>query len=379
MVFAAASLKNALDEIAATWAKDTGKPTPRSPMPPARRWPSRSSRARRPTCSSPPTSTGWTTSPSKSLIKAETRVNLLGNRHRAGRAQGFEGRDARRSSRASISPGCWPTASSPMGDVDAVPAGKYGKAALEKLGGWDSGRRTSVAQAENVRAALPPGLARRSAARHRLHHRRRGRSERQDRRHLPGGRHPPIIYPAAVTRMRRTPTPSRFLDYLRSGQGAAASRSRASRSWRKSRLTPRDHDRLALNPDGGHGSACSVALDGDDRQPAVRHRHRLAAGARALPGQVRCSTRWSICRWSCRRSSPATCCCSASAGAARSAPSSTRPSASSSRSAGPARRLPRGHGLSADGAGDPAVDRGGRPRGWRTRPARWAPARSGCS
>ena len=29
VVFAAASLKNALDEIAATWAKDTGKPAPR--------------------------------------------------------------------------------------------------------------------------------------------------------------------------------------------------------------------------------------------------------------------------------------------------------------------------------------------------------------
>ena len=29
VVFAAASLKNALDEIAATWAKDTGKPAPK--------------------------------------------------------------------------------------------------------------------------------------------------------------------------------------------------------------------------------------------------------------------------------------------------------------------------------------------------------------
>ena len=29
VIFAAASLKNALDEIAATWSKDTGKPAPR--------------------------------------------------------------------------------------------------------------------------------------------------------------------------------------------------------------------------------------------------------------------------------------------------------------------------------------------------------------
>ncbi len=40
-----------------------------------------------------------------------------------------------------------------MGNVDAVPAGKYGRAALEKLGVWDrvKGR---IAQADNVRGAL---------------------------------------------------------------------------------------------------------------------------------------------------------------------------------------------------------------------------------
>lgn len=40
-----------------------------------------------------------------------------------------------------------------MANVDAVPAGKYGKAALEKLGVWAS-VSGKVAQAENVRAAL---------------------------------------------------------------------------------------------------------------------------------------------------------------------------------------------------------------------------------
>ena len=40
-----------------------------------------------------------------------------------------------------------------MGNVDAVPAGKYGKAALEKLGAWD-GVKDKIAQAESVRAAL---------------------------------------------------------------------------------------------------------------------------------------------------------------------------------------------------------------------------------
>ncbi|WP_292715348.1 molybdate ABC transporter substrate-binding protein [Mesorhizobium sp.] len=40
-----------------------------------------------------------------------------------------------------------------MGDFKAVPAGKYGKAALESLGVWSS-VEGKVAQAENVRAAL---------------------------------------------------------------------------------------------------------------------------------------------------------------------------------------------------------------------------------
>ena len=40
-----------------------------------------------------------------------------------------------------------------MADTASVPAGKYGKAALEKLGVWD-GVKGKIAQAENVRAAL---------------------------------------------------------------------------------------------------------------------------------------------------------------------------------------------------------------------------------
>ena len=40
-----------------------------------------------------------------------------------------------------------------MGNVDSVPAGKYGKAALEKLGLW-AGVSGKLAEAESVRAAL---------------------------------------------------------------------------------------------------------------------------------------------------------------------------------------------------------------------------------
>src|SRR3546814_17842715 len=40
-----------------------------------------------------------------------------------------------------------------MGEVNSVPAGKYGKSALESLGMWSS-VENKLAQGENVRAAL---------------------------------------------------------------------------------------------------------------------------------------------------------------------------------------------------------------------------------
>ena len=71
-----------------------------------------------------------------------------------------------------------------MADPAAVPAGKYGKAALEKLG-VGVGRQQGCAGAGRTGGAAP-GLARRSPVRHRLSDRRRGRQERQDRRDLSG-------------------------------------------------------------------------------------------------------------------------------------------------------------------------------------------------
>jgi molybdate transport system substrate-binding protein len=62
-IFAAASLKNALDEIATGWAKDTGKPIPKISYAASSALAKQIEQARRPTCSSRPTSTGWTMSP----------------------------------------------------------------------------------------------------------------------------------------------------------------------------------------------------------------------------------------------------------------------------------------------------------------------------
>src|SRR5262249_13509016 len=102
-----------------------------------------------------------------------------------------------------------------MGNVAAVPAGKYGKAALEKLGAWD-GVKDRIAQAETVRAALV--LVARGETPLRIVYQTDAASE-------PGGRiigafpedtHPPIIYPAALTRDSNNASAADFLKYVRS-------------------------------------------------------------------------------------------------------------------------------------------------------------------
>jgi molybdate transport system substrate-binding protein len=102
-----------------------------------------------------------------------------------------------------------------MGSVDAVPAGKYGKAALEKLGAWD-GVRDKIAQAENVRAALlfvargeaPLGIVYQTDA----------ASEPAVKivGTFPDDTHPPIIYPVALTRESTSPDALAFLNFIRS-------------------------------------------------------------------------------------------------------------------------------------------------------------------
>src|SRR5262249_44831659 len=108
-----------------------------------------------------------------------------------------------------------------MGNVDAVPAGKYGKAALEKLAAWD-GVKDKIAEAESVRAALllgsgagpqcslcpqrdpPPVPPLRTAAT------------------SPKNPAPPIIYPIALTKDTRNPDAAAFLSYLRSATARPA-------------------------------------------------------------------------------------------------------------------------------------------------------------
>lgn len=181
-VFAAASMKNALDAINAEWAKDSGNEATVS-------YAASSALAKQIEQGAPAdifisADLAWMDYVAdKKLINADSRSNLLGNRivlvapaDKAKPVEIKQGFDLA----ALVGDGRLA-----MGAVDSVPAGKYGKAALEKLGVWSSVEQ-KVAGAESVRAAPAARFSRRSPLWHRLPDRRRRRSRCEDHRHLPG-------------------------------------------------------------------------------------------------------------------------------------------------------------------------------------------------
>src|SRR5262245_8556964 len=106
-----------------------------------------------------------------------------------------------------------------MANVETVPAGRYGKAALTTLGVWMS-VADRLAQGEDVRTALSY-VARGEAP--------LGIVYATDARVEPGVRvvatfpentHPPIVYPAALT-AEATPDAAQFLSYLGGAQARA--------------------------------------------------------------------------------------------------------------------------------------------------------------
>jgi molybdate transport system substrate-binding protein len=152
----------------------------------------------------------------RKLLAPGTRVNLVGNR------LVLVAPKARPVSLA-IAPGFALAAALgsgrlAMADPSAVPAGKYGKAALEALGVWNA-VADRIAAAENVRAALvlvsraeaPLGIVYETDA-------------AADPTVVvvgtfPEHTHPPIVYPAAVT-SRGSPEARRVLECLRSADAA---------------------------------------------------------------------------------------------------------------------------------------------------------------
>ena len=100
-----------------------------------------------------------------------------------------------------------------MADVKAVPAGKYGKAALESLGVWKS-VEGQVAQAENVRAALklvatgeaPLGIVYQTDA--------HAEPAVKVIGTFPANTHEPIVYPIGLTTSSTNPDAAEFAKFV---------------------------------------------------------------------------------------------------------------------------------------------------------------------
>jgi molybdate transport system substrate-binding protein len=107
-----------------------------------------------------------------------------------------------------------------MAHPDSVPAGKYGKSALEKLGVWTSVEK-QVARAENVRAAL--ALVSRGEAPFGIVYRTDALADKGVRivDTFPADSHPPIIYPAALLASSKSSAAKPLLDHLRSASARA--------------------------------------------------------------------------------------------------------------------------------------------------------------
>jgi molybdate transport system substrate-binding protein len=108
-----------------------------------------------------------------------------------------------------------------MGDPASVPAGIYGKEALTKLGLWD-GVQTHLALADNVRSALlyvsrnetPLGIVYATDA--------HAAPDVKVVARFPDSSHPPVVYPIALTASAKGDAPQKLLDFLEGPEAAKA-------------------------------------------------------------------------------------------------------------------------------------------------------------
>lgn len=217
LVLAAASLQESLTAAADSWAK-SGHPKP------VISFAASSALARQVAAGAPAdlfvsADEPWMDDVARrGLIVPETRVSFLGNTlvivaPVASRARA----DIRNPKQLAALLGAGALA---MADVESVPAGKYGKAALTALGIWD---RVSpqVVRAENVRAAL--ALVERGAAPFGIVYATDARASKAVRviATFPASSHPPITYPIARLRASTNPQGEAFRRYLISARGKA--------------------------------------------------------------------------------------------------------------------------------------------------------------
>lgn len=212
VIFAAASLKDALDEVDAAYQRETKQETTTS-------YAASSTLAKQIEAAAPAdvfisADLDWMDYlATRNLIKPDTRSNLLGNRLvliapanntvKLGIGPNFPLAQALGDGRLAIA------------DPNSVPAGKYGKAALEALGVWAS-VADKLAPAENVRATLllvsrgeaPLGIVYQTDAEVYKGVKIIGV--------FPENTHPPIIYPIAVVASSTNPAARGYVAFLKS-------------------------------------------------------------------------------------------------------------------------------------------------------------------
>jgi molybdate transport system substrate-binding protein len=151
----------------------------------------------------------------RGLLAAGTRATFLGNRLVVVAPRGSRATVTRANLARVLAAG--PVA---MADPASVPAGKYGRAALERLGAW-SQVAPRVVRAENVRAAL--ALVERGAAPFGIVYATDARASAKVRVAgvFPAGSHPPVRYPLARLKASRHPDAEGFRRFLLSRQGRA--------------------------------------------------------------------------------------------------------------------------------------------------------------
>jgi molybdate transport system substrate-binding protein len=212
LVFAAASLKNALDDIAAQYERETGRKVSIS-------YAASSALAKQVESGAPAdlfisADLDWMDYlQTRNLIKVDSRKNLLGNRLVL-----VGPRDNQTT--IPIGPG-FPLVELlkdgrlAMADPKSVPAGKYGRAALESLGVWQA-VELRVAAAENVRAAL--ALVSRGEAPLGIVYQTDAAADPNVRivGMFPEDTHPPIIYPLALVAGSTNADAAPFHAYLQS-------------------------------------------------------------------------------------------------------------------------------------------------------------------
>lgn len=211
-IFAAASLKTALDKVSAAWTVDSKQETSIS-------YGASSALAKQIESGAPAdvfisADTTWMTYLSeKKLVAADKVDNVLGNEIVL-IAPGDSKIEAKLEKGVDIS-ALVGDGKLAMADVKAVPAGKYGKASLETLGAW-AAVESKVAQAENVRAALK--LVATGEAALGIVYVTDARAEPAVRvvATFPADSHPPVIYPASVIAASKNPSAANFVAFLRS-------------------------------------------------------------------------------------------------------------------------------------------------------------------